>query len=107
MSPETLTLIAGAALSLLFSYIPGLNVKFAALSGDVKRLIMAGVLLVVSAAIFGLSCAGLGGSFNLAALACTKEGAIDLLKTFVMALVANQATYAITPLPEKVKAILQ
>ena len=46
MSPETLTLIAGAALSLLFAYFPGLNTWFAAKSSDVKRLIMAGVRLV-------------------------------------------------------------
>ena len=80
MSPETLTLISGAALSLFFSYVPGLNVKFAALSSDVKRLIMAGVLLVVSGAIFGISCAGYGSQIGIV-LDCSKDGAIELTKS--------------------------
>ena len=104
MSPETLTLIAGAALSLLFSYVPGLNVKFAALSGDVKRLIMAGVLLVVSAAIFGLSCAGYGAEIGVT-LDCSKEGVIGLVKVFILALIANQGAYALTVKTEAVKRL--
>lgn len=52
VTPEILSAIAGTILSLVFSYIGGLNVKFAALAPENKRLIMAGILLTVSAAIF-------------------------------------------------------
>ena len=106
MTSDSLILISGAVLSLLFSYFPGLNTWFAAKPSDVKRLIMAGVLLVVSAAIFGLSCAGYGSDIGIT-LDCSKEGVIGLVKVFILALIANQSMYAITPLPEKVKAALQ
>ena len=102
MSSETLILISGAVLSLLFSYVPSLNTWFAAKSPDIKRLIMAGMLLLVSAAVFGLSCAGLGGEIGIQ-LECSKEGVIGLVKTFILAIVANQGAYALTPQPQAVK----
>ena len=63
MTAVSLALIAGTVLSLLFSYVPGMNVWFAGLEGTIKRLIMLVILLLVSVAIYGLSCAGwaLGG----------------------------------------------
>ena len=97
MSESSLALIAGAVLSLGFSYIPfGFNVKFAALSGEVKRLIMAGLLLVVAGSIYGLSCAGWGASFGITVV-CDQAGAMNLIQVFVLALIANQSAYAITP----------
>ncbi len=102
MSSETLILISGAVLSLLFSYVPSLNTWFAAKSPDIKRLIMAGMLLLVSVAVFGLSCAGLGGEIGIQ-LECSKEGVIGLVKTFILAIVANQGAYALTPQPQAVK----
>ena len=96
MTAESLALISGAVLSLLFSYIPGLNVKFAELGSEVKRLIMAGLLLVVAGSIYGLSCAGWGTSFGVE-VACDQEGLLNLVQVFVIALIANQGAYAITP----------
>jgi hypothetical protein len=100
MSSELLASIAGITLSLLFSYIPGLSTWYATLTGQYKSLLMAGLLLVTAAAIFGLSCA------NVAAyVTCDQAGAISLVKIFIAALIANQATYAISPQTEGVKAI--
>lgn len=104
MTSDSLILISGAVLSLLFSYFPGLNTWFAAKSSDVKRLIMAGILLVVSAVIFGLSCAGYGSDIGIA-LDCSKAGAIALFKTFILAVIANQSTYAITVKTNAVKML--
>ena len=104
MTSDSLILISGAVLSLLFSYFPGLNTWFAAKSSDVKRLIMAGVLLVVSAAIFGLSCAGYGSDIGIT-LDCSKEGVIGLVKVFILALIANQGAYALTVKTEAVKRL--
>jgi hypothetical protein len=53
---------------------------------------MAGLLLVAALGTFGLSCAG-----AIDATACTQAGAWTLVSAFVAALVANQATYLITP----------
>jgi len=96
MSAESLALISGAVLSLLFSYIPGLNVKFAELGSEVKRLIMAGLLLAVAASVYGLSCAGWGASLGIV-VPCDQEGLLSLIQVFVLALIANQSAYAITP----------
>ena len=92
MTSEQLGAIAGLILSLAFSYIPGLNDRFAALNPTQKRLSMAALLLVVAVGALGLSCADL-----LNAVACTRSGAINLVTTFIAALVANQAAFLISP----------
>jgi hypothetical protein len=92
MNASELSALGGVALSLGFSYIPGLSGWFDAKEPTVKRLLMALLLLVVAAAIFGLSCAGV-----LSVASCDKPGALGLVSAYLAALVANQATYAISP----------
>ena len=104
MTSETLILISGAVVSLLFSYFPVLNTWFAAKSADVKRLIMLGVMFVVSAAIFGLSCAGLGGEIGIT-LECSKDGVFGLVKIFILSIVANQGAYAVSVKTPEVKRL--
>jgi len=96
MSVEFLSGIAGVALSLGFSYIPNAESKWAKLDGNSKRLIMLVLLLLVAIVLFVLSCAGLSEQFKLA-VTCTQAGAIDLLKVFGMAAIANQTAYALSP----------
>jgi hypothetical protein len=96
MTPETLALIAGVILSLVFSYIPGLNTKFAALASEVKRGIMLGLVVIVGAVAFGLTCAGLGDSFGIT-LVCTQAGLVELIQSIVLVAIANQATYGLSP----------
>lgn len=93
MNAESLSLAAGIALSLVFSYVPGLNAKFAALRPDYKRLIMLGALLVTAGAVFGIACSGW---FDVG-VGCNQAGAVEIGKAFVLALIANQAAYAISP----------
>jgi hypothetical protein len=88
MTSEKLAELAGILLSLAFSYVPGLREKYDALDGIYKRLIMGGALLVVAGAVFGLSCAGIIGD-----VVCTEAGAVGLVRVFIAALIANQATY--------------
>ena len=92
MTSELLSAVAGVLLSLAFSYIPGLSGKFASLPSTTKRLIMGGLLLVVAGASFGLSCAGV-----LDAVACDKPGAMGLVANLIMAIMANQSAYALSP----------
>jgi len=91
LSSEFLASVAGIALSLGFSYIPGLREWFESLDGVYKRVIMAGMLLVVSVAIYALACAGVVGGVT-----CDQPGLIALVQAFISALVANQATYTLT-----------
>jgi hypothetical protein len=99
----TQTLITGAAgilLSLGFSYIPGLSTWFAAKTPEIKRLIMLGLLVVVAAGGFALGC------FNIFVtdVPCTQVGLTQLLVNLVIAAIANQTTYSLSPQTEKVKA---
>ena len=96
MTAEQLTLLAGAVLSLAFSYVPGLNVRFDALTAEYKRLIMAGLTLLVAATVYGLACAGLGEQLGII-VPCTQAGLIGLVQAWVLTIVGNQAAYSLTP----------
>lgn len=99
LTPAILAAIVGAILSLAFSYIPKLNVWFASKEEEVKRLIMAALLIVLAGVIFGLQCAGV----LEAGLACDKQGVVQLIWILLSAVVANQSVYKITPQLESVK----
>jgi len=88
VTPEFLASVAGIALSLIFSYIPGVKDWYNSLTGEWKRVVMAVLLLVVALALFGLGCAGI-----VHGISCDQSGIIRLVSVFIMALVANQSTY--------------
>ena len=92
MTPESLALLSGVILSLSFSYVPGLRQWYDGLDSDRKRLVMLAALFVGAAGSFGLSCAGYASYF-----VCTTAGAVDAVSIFLLAMVANQATYLVTP----------
>lgn len=93
MSAEFLSLAAGVLLSLVFSYVPGLNAKFKALQADYQRLIMLAALALASIGVFGVACLG----WIDVGVSCDQEGALAVLQAFVLALIANQSAYAISP----------
>jgi len=95
MNPELLSSLAGIGLSLLFSYIPGAADWYAARDSIQKRLIMLGLLLVVTAVTFGLACANLAP--ESISITCDRPGAIALIQAFIAAAIANQATYMLSP----------
>jgi hypothetical protein len=92
MTPEQLAALAGVILSLAFSYVPGLKDWFEKLDGNYKRLIMLGVMAAVVLVIFGLSCTRLLSTFQ-----CSWLGAWDMLYLLILAAVANQTAYSLTP----------
>jgi hypothetical protein len=102
MTSEQLALIASAILSLLFTYIPGLNVKYGGLQKETKALIMLGLVLAVAVGALALACSGLAADFGLA-VTCDKPGAVGLVLAFFYAVAGNQGTYLIFPVPEAVQ----
>lgn len=92
MTVEQLAAISGVILSLAFFYIPGLSDKYNALEATKQRLLMAGLLLLVTVGALGLSCANI-----VVTVACTQAGVLSLINVYIAALVANQATYLIAP----------
>ena len=103
MTPELLSAIAGIVLSLAFSYIPGLNTKFAALSTEYKKLSMLGLLLAVAGGAFAFSCTKYAAMVGLP-YTCDEVGAFAVVKVLISAAVANQTTFSLTPQVKAVKA---
>jgi len=96
MDAELVTLIAGVLLSLAFSYIPGLNVKYAALTEEAKKLIMLGMLALVAFGMYGLACTGWLENLTGINLVCDKSGLVTVIQAFVLSAISNQATYKLT-----------
>lgn len=95
MTSDSLALISGAVLSLIFSYVPGLSAKWEALDGTVKRLGMLVMLVLVAGGAFALACSGWGADFGVKVV-CDKQGFVGLVQAFLMAVIANQGAYKIT-----------
>lgn len=103
ITPDLLALIAGSALSLFFSLVPKFSEKFAALPSEYKRLIMIGLMAVVAVGAYSLSCTSwLTGIFEFS-VTCDQTGRQLIIKSFILAVAANQSTYSITPLPKSVR----
>ncbi|MBK5109258.1 MAG: hypothetical protein JJE12_14070 [Anaerolineales bacterium] len=96
MSAENLSLIAGTVLSLIFSYIPGAKEWYLQFNGQAKRLIMLGLISLSAGVVFGLSCLGWGSEFGIT-LGCDQAGFFGLVRQIVLAIIANQGIYAISP----------
>ena len=103
MTAETLAGLAGIILSLLFSYIPGLNTKYAALSSEYKKLIMLGILALLAAAIYGLACWGVLTELTGWTLTCDKSGLIQLARIFGVAAALNVTAFTFSPQTPAVK----
>jgi hypothetical protein len=92
---EDICMAAGVLLSVGFSYVPGLNERFSALSPTQKRLVMLAMLTLVTGGVFALSC--LDALIVLGGVACDRTGAWGLIRALVLAAIANQSTYALSP----------
>jgi hypothetical protein len=92
LTPESISIAAGVVLSLLFSYLPGLSDWFYRQTDTIKRLVMLALLAAVTGGAFGLGCAGI-----LKGVDCSQAGAVAIVWAFIQAMIANQATNAISP----------
>ena len=92
MNAELLAGIAGIVLTLLFSYLPGLRNWYDPLSETKKKLIMLGALFVSALGVFGLACIG---RYDI--VVCSVDGAWEMGRYFILALVANQSVYKLSP----------
>lgn len=95
-TPELIAGIAGAALSWLFGWFPGLRTWYAALKTEIKSAIMLALLAVTSVSIYLLVLYG---------ILQTSEPLTwwRLLSVFFAASVVNQTIYSITPESSDVK----
>lgn len=96
MDSNIVAAIAGVLLSVGFGYIPGLRPWYEALDSVRKAQVMAGLLIVAAAAVFGAAC-----YTPWQALECTQGGFWELVRLLGVALFANQATYSIAVKPTR------
>jgi hypothetical protein len=95
ITAEMLAGIAGAILSLCFSYIPGLNKRWDGFQAEVKRLVMFGLLVMVACVSYLLACVGWAADVGLG-VTCDRQGIVALAMALLYALMANQSTYQIS-----------
>ena len=105
MTPEIITTGAGIIFSLVFSYVPRLNTWYASKDETAKKLIMLALLALVAGGAFGLACLAVLGDLFGVSLTCDKAGGLVLIRSFILAVIANQATYLISPTAPKVKEV--
>ena len=96
MTAENLSLVSGMVLSLTFSYVPGASSWFEKFDPEIKRLIMLVLLTITAGIVFGLSCAGWSSEWNISQ-GCNRSGLLGLIEQLVLATIANQSVYAISP----------
>ena len=96
MNAELLSSILAIFLSLAASYLPGFNDWYDPLPPNLKRLVMLALLAVTSAGCYAIACVGYAQALDLP-VACDQPGAIEMLRAFIAAVIANQAAYAVSP----------
>jgi len=95
MTVEVLGAWAGVVLSLFTSYIPGWDKWYGGLEAIYKRIIMLVLLFGISAGAIGIACAGWADQVGIA-VTCDYEGAVQLGRVFLAAMIANQGIYKLT-----------
>ena len=97
MTENTVGMLAGALLALLFGYAPGLRPGYGALGPTRKALVMAGALLIAALLLYGAACY----TPWPVGVTCDEAGFWTLAQLFIAALVANQATYLVAVRPSR------
>lgn len=106
MSPELIVIIAGAVISLLFTYVPfkikgkAFNVWFAEFSNEQKQFIMLVIMVLVTGVVFLLGCTDL---LPLSGFTCDRYTGAYYVYCLLMAIVSNQGTDRVFPKPVSVR----
>ena len=91
ITPEFLSFLLAGLVAILFDWFPGLTGWYDPLSPLKKKQIMAVVLAVIIAVIYGLGCAGI-----IAGLACTQSQIIELVNVYLVSIGINQGVHLLT-----------
>lgn len=94
--------LAGVLLALIFAYVPGVDAWFAKLDGIGKRIVLLVLLALVSAGYVALACSPFGAQYGVSADVCTSSGFADVVRAFIAAVIANQATYLVATPSNKI-----
>ena len=97
MTDNTVGMLAGAILALLFGYAPGLRPWYETLEPTRKALVMLALLLLAALLLYGTACYT---PFDTG-VTCDEAGLWQVVRLFLAAMIANQATYLIGVRPSR------
>ena len=100
MTTGVLLGIASALLAVIFEYVPKAGGWWENLNKTLKRLVMAGFLLIAAGFVYAMACLNLLAAFNWN-LTCDEAGLTQLIQLWVAAVGMNTLTYAVIPKREK------
>jgi hypothetical protein len=100
LDAQLFVFLAGAVLSAVWTFMPGLRIKFAELPSQTK--IFVNLILMILMAILMMLFTCIGWS-PVAGVVCSVDGGKSLIILVFMAIVGNQLTYVASPQPEDVK----
>jgi hypothetical protein len=92
LTPEMLVGFASVILALLFDWLPGLKSWYDKFGEGQKRGLMALLLVIVTGAAFGLSCAG----WLLTGWLCNSTGIQGAAYLLILAVAINQGIHSLT-----------
>jgi hypothetical protein len=92
LTPEMLVAFAAMFLAILFDWLPGLKNWYDKYSDGQKRGLMAGCLVLITGAVFGLSCAG----WLTTGWLCNGQGVQDAVFLLILAIAINQGFHSLT-----------
>ncbi len=92
--------LAGAILSVGFTFLPGLRTAFAGLSSAHKSLVNLILMLVLAVVMFLGTCSDY---LPIAGVLCSQEGAKALALYVFLAIAGNQIAYTASPQPVDVR----
>ena len=91
---EILLGFAGVLVQVLFRYVPKVSDWY--LAQENKGPLMLGFVAIAALLYFGAACLPYDLGIQVA---CSADGAVELVKAFVAILVGNQLTYLVGPKP--------
>jgi hypothetical protein len=92
LTPEMLIGFVSVILAVLFDWLPGLRPWYDKFDNGQKRGLMAGLLVIVTGAVFGLSCAG----WLQTGWLCNGTGIQDAIFLLILAVAINQGIHSLT-----------
>lgn len=101
ISAEIFVVLASVVLSVTWSFLPKLRVKFAALESSVKAIVNLILMTLLGVAMFIFTCTNWS---PIPGVECTTQGAKALSVLIFIAIAGNYLTYGITSPPDDVKA---
>ena len=101
LDAEIFVVLVSVVLSVAWSFLPKLRVKFAELAANIKVVVNVILMIILAVLMFLFTCTNWS---PIPGVVCSIEGAKALATLIFLAVISNYTTYGLTDPPEDVKA---